>query len=102
MLDRKRVVITGMGAITPLGKSVGEFWEGLVSGRSGIGPITLCDPSPYPCQIAGEVPNFDPGEYINPKEARRLARFSQLSIAASTMAVKDANLNLEKEDLSMM
>ena len=52
MLDRKRVVITGMGAITPLGKSVGEFWEGLVSGRSGIGPITLCDPSPYPCQIA--------------------------------------------------
>ena len=102
MLDRKRVVITGMGAITPLGKSGGEFWEGLVSGRSGIGPITLCDPSPYPCQIAGEVPNFDPGEYINPKEARRLARFSQLSIAASTMAVKDANLNLEKEDLSMM
>ena len=102
MLDRKRVVITGMGAITPLGKSVGEFWEGLVSGRSGIGPITLCDPSPYPCQIAGEVPNFDPGEYINPKEARRLARFSQLSIAASTMAVKAANLNLEKEDLSMM
>ena len=102
MLDRKRVVITGMGAITPLGKSVGEFWEGLVSGRSGIGPITLCDPSPYPCQIAGEVPNFDPGEYINPKEARRLARFSQLSIAASTMAVKDANLDLEKEDLSMM
>ncbi|MQF98932.1 MAG: beta-ketoacyl-ACP synthase II [SAR202 cluster bacterium] len=102
MLDRKRVVITGMGAITPLGKSVGEFWEGLVSGHSGIGPITLCDPSPYPCQIAGEVPNFDPGEYINPKEARRLARFSQLSIAASTMAVKDANLNLEKEDLSMM
>ena len=102
MLGRKRVVITGMGAVTPLGKSVGEFWEGLVSGRSGIGPITLCDPSPYPCQIAGEVPNFDPGEYINPKEARRLARFSQLSIAASTMAVKDANLNLEKEDLSMM
>ncbi len=102
MLDRKRVVITGMGAITPLGKSVGEFWEGLVSGRSGIGPITLCDPSPYTCQIAGEVPNYDPGEYINPKEARRLARFSQLSIADSTMAVKDANLNLEKEDLSMM
>lgn len=102
MLGRKRVVITGMGAVTPLGKSVGEFWEGLVSGRSGVGPITLCDPSPYPCQIAGEVPNFDPGEYINPKEARRLARFSQLSIAASTMAVKDANLNLEKEDLSMM
>ena len=102
MLGRKRVVITGMGAVTPLGKSVGEFWEGLVSGRSGIGPITLCDPSPYPCQIAGEVPNFDPGEYINPKEARRLARFSQLSIAASTMAVKDANLDLEKEDLSMM
>ncbi|MCL0031959.1 beta-ketoacyl-ACP synthase II [Dehalococcoidia bacterium] len=102
MLGRKRVVITGMGAVTPLGKSVGEFWEGLVSGRSGVRPITLCDPSPYPCQIAGEVPNFDPGEYINPKEARRLARFSQLSIAASTMAVKDANLNLEKEDLSMM
>jgi 3-oxoacyl-[acyl-carrier-protein] synthase II len=102
MEDRRRVVITGMGAVTPLGKSVVEFWDGLISGRSGVRPITLCDASAYPCRIAGEVPNFDPVDYMSPKEARRLARFSQLSIAASTMAVKDANLNFDNEDSSMI
>ena len=60
--SKKRVVITGLGAVTPLGKSVGEFWEGLVAGRSGVRPITLCDASEYPCRIAGEVPDFDPAE----------------------------------------
>ncbi|MDP6102195.1 MAG: beta-ketoacyl synthase N-terminal-like domain-containing protein, partial [Dehalococcoidia bacterium] len=76
--NRKRVAITGMGAVTPLGTSVEQFWEGLVAGRSGIRPITLCDSSQFPCRIAGEIPDFDPAKYINPREARRMARFSQV------------------------
>ena len=99
MNNRTRVVVTGMGALTPLGASVNELWEGLIAGRSGIGPITLCDPSPYPCRIAGEVPDFDPGKYINPREARRMARFSQLPVAAAYMAMEDSGLDLGKEDM---
>ncbi len=98
MNDRKRVVVTGMGAVTPLGNTVQEFWDGLVAGRSGIAPMTLCDPSAFPCQIAGEVKGFDPGAYINPREARRMARFSQLALASAQMAVEDAGLDIEKED----
>ena len=84
MKDRTRVVVTGMGAVTPLGNTVQEFWEGLVAGRSGIAPMTLCDAAAYPCQIAGEVKGFDPGGYVNPREARRMARFSQLALAVGT------------------
>ncbi|MBI4298846.1 MAG: beta-ketoacyl-ACP synthase II, partial [Chloroflexi bacterium] len=87
-----------MGAVTPLGQSVKEFWEALILGKSGIGPMTLCDSSEFPCQIAGEVKGFDPAQWVNPKEARRLARFSQLAIAAAQMAVEHAELNLSKED----
>jgi 3-oxoacyl-[acyl-carrier-protein] synthase II len=96
--DRVRVVITGMGAVTPLGQSVDEYWQGLLQGRSGIGPMTLCDPEGFPCRIAGEVDGFDPGQYINPKEARRMARFSQLAVAAAGLALEDAGLNLSRED----
>ncbi|MDA0988562.1 MAG: beta-ketoacyl-ACP synthase II [Chloroflexi bacterium] len=96
--NRARVVVTGMGAVTPLGTSVEQFWEGLVAGRSGIGPITLCDASQFPCQIAGEIPNFDPANYINPREARRMARFSQVSIAAAYMAVENSGLDMGRED----
>ena len=99
---RTRVVITGMGALTPLGETVDEYWDGLVNGRSGVGPITLCDPSSYPSKIAGEVSGFDPGQYINPKEARRMARFAQLAVAASGLAIEDAGLNLSKEDPERM
>ena len=100
--NRKRVVVTGMGAVTPLGQSVEEYWQALVQGRSGIGPITLFDPSEFPCKIAGEVNGFDPAQWVNPKEARRLARFSQLAIAAAQMAVDDAGLNLAQEDPERM
>lgn len=96
--NRARVVVTGMGAVTPLGASVEQFWEGLVAGRSGIGPITLCDSSQFPCQIAGEIPDFDPANYINPREARRMARFSQVSIAAASMAVENSGLDMGRED----
>ena len=95
---RRRVVVTGMGAMTPLGQSVDEYWNGLVEGRSGIGPITLCDAAQFTCRIAGEVTGFDPGQFMNPKEARRMARFSQLAVAAAHMAVENAALDMSKED----
>ena len=94
----KRVVVTGMGALTPLGQSVDEYWQGLLQGKSGVGPMTLADPTDFPCKISGEVTGFDPGQYINPKEARRMARFSQLAVGAAGLAIEDAGLNLSDED----
>ena len=96
--SRKRVVVTGMGVMSPLGQSVDEYWTGLVSGTSGIGPMTLCDPTPFPCRVAGEVTGFDPGQFFDRKEARRMARFSQLAVAATGPALEDAGLDLSKED----
>ena len=90
----KTVVVTGLSAITPLGESVDEFWASLCKGESGIGPITLCDPSPFPCRIAGEVSNFDPTNYMDPKDAKRMARFSQLAVAAARKAIKHADLDI--------
>ena len=95
---RQRAVITGMGAVTPLGMNAQEFWKNLVAGNSGIGPMTLCDPTDFPCRIAGEVKGFDPVQFVNPKEARRMARFSQLGVAAALMALEDASLDMSKED----
>ncbi len=96
--DRRRVVVTGIGAITPLGQTPREFWDNLVAGKSGIGPMTLCDPTDYPCQISGEVQDFDPVKYMSEREARRMARFSQLAVAAGLTAVEAANLDISKED----
>jgi len=93
---RVRVVVTGMGAITPLGLNVKDTWQALVEGRSGIGRITQFDPSPYPTQIAGEVKGFDPGEYMDAKEARRTARFSQFAVAAAKMALEDAGFTVDE------
>ena len=95
MKSGRRVVITGMGALTPLGQSVNEYWDALLQGKSGIDVMTLADPTEYPCRIAGEVSDFDPGQYMNPKEARRMARFSQLAVAAAGQAIADAELDLE-------
>jgi 3-oxoacyl-[acyl-carrier-protein] synthase II len=91
-------VITGMGALTPLGNSVDEFWQGCVEGRSGLGWITLCDTTNYPVKVDGEVRNFDPQDFMDRKEARRMARFAQLGVAAARMAIDDAGLKPEKED----
>ena len=91
-----------MGAVTPLGQSLEEFWQGLVSGKSGIGPITLCDASGFPCRIAGEVKGFDPGQYMDAKEAKRMARFSQLAVAAAALAIEDAELNMSSIDTERM
>ena len=91
-------MVTGMGAVTPLGRTAEEFWKNLVAGKSGIGPMTLCDTTGYSCRIAGEVPDLDPTQYMNKKEARRMARFSHLAVAASLMAAEDAGLDMSRED----
>ena len=97
-MDANRVVITGMGAITPLGTTPDKFWKHLLEGKSGIGPMTLCDSTDYPCHIAGEVKNFDPAQYVGTRESRRMARFSQLAVAAALSSVESAHLNMNKED----
>ena len=96
--NRARVVVTGMGAITPLGLNVQDTWQALIEGRSGIGRITQFDASAYPTQIAGEVKGFDPGEYMDVREARRMARFSQFAVAGAKMAVEDAGLTVDESN----
>ncbi len=90
--DHPRVVITGMGAISPLGSSIDLMWSGLILGRSGIRRITQFDASDLPCQIAGEIPDFVVEEYIDRKEARRIPRSAQIALASAIQAVKDAGL----------
>ena len=89
-----------MGAVTPLGLTVPELWNGLLSGKSGVGPITLYDASQHEVRIAGECKNFLPENYIEKREARRLDRFSQLAVAAAREAVSDSKLDFSKEDTS--
>jgi 3-oxoacyl-[acyl-carrier-protein] synthase II len=93
-----RVVITGMGGLTPLGNNVETFWQGCVDGRSGIDLITLMDSTNYDVKVDGEVRGFDPREYLEYKEARRMARFSQFAVATARMALADSGLELDKED----
>ncbi|MCP4543414.1 MAG: beta-ketoacyl-ACP synthase II [Chloroflexi bacterium] len=98
MNKRKRVVVTGLGAMTPLGLTMKETWEGLLAGRSGIAEITQFDASDLPVRIAGEVKGFKAREYINFKEARRMSRCSQLAVATAQEALKDAKLELPLSD----
>ncbi|PZC46532.1 MAG: 3-oxoacyl-[acyl-carrier-protein] synthase II [Chloroflexi bacterium] len=98
--SRTRVFVTGMGAMTPLGTGVEDFWSALVAGQSGIGPITLFDASEFPCRIGGEVDDFEPTDHMDRKAARRMARFSQLAVAATREAVENSGLDLEAEDRS--
>ncbi len=95
---RNRVVITGLGAITPVGLSVSAFWESLIAGRSGVGRITRFDPANIEVQIGAEVKDFEPTNYIDRKEARRMDRFTQFAVAAAKEAVGDSGLKLENED----
>jgi 3-oxoacyl-[acyl-carrier-protein] synthase II len=94
---KRRVVVTGLGALTPLGNSVSESWEGAVAGKSGIGPITKFDCSNYKSRIAGEIKNFDPSQFVNKQEIRRYDDFILYSIAASEMAMADAKLTVSPE-----
>jgi 3-oxoacyl-[acyl-carrier-protein] synthase II len=90
--SKHRAVITGLGAISPLGSSVELYWDGLVNGRSGIRRITAFDPSNLPCQIGGEIPDFKVEDYMDRKEARRTARACQIALASAIQAVRDAGL----------
>ena len=96
--ERRRVVITGIGMITPLGASVAKTWEGILAGRSGIGPITRFDPTGLETRIAGEVRDFDPTEYMDRKEIRRADRFAQLAVATAGQALADAKLAITPEN----
>jgi beta-ketoacyl-acyl-carrier-protein synthase II len=95
---KQRVVITGMGALTPVGLTADDTWQALIAGRSGIGPITQFDASDLPSRIAGEVKGFDPGQYMDFKEARRIARCSQIALAAGIQAMADAGLGDQVPD----
>lgn len=93
-----RVVVTGMGAITPIGNDVETFWNGLKEKKLGFGPITTFDTSDYKVKLAAEVKDFDAKEYMDPKAARRMERFSQFAVAASREALLDSGIDMEKED----
>lgn len=96
--EDQRIVITGMGALTPFGIGLDVFWEGLKAGRSGIRPFTLCDASPFPCRIGGEVVGFEPQQFIDMKEARRMSRSSHLAVGAARLALEDSGLDIDKLD----
>ena len=97
---KSRVVITGLGAITPIGIGKKEFWDALLAGTNGIGRITRFDPTDFDAQIAGEVKDFDPTKYIDKKEAKRMDRCTQFAVSASKLAIEDAKLDLDNEDLN--
>ena len=98
MASRRRVVVTGMGVVAPNGNDVGAFWDALVNGRSGIGPIALFDAAEHKVKIAGQVKDFDLSSILEPKEARRTDRFVQFALYASMQATQDAGLDPARED----
>ena len=98
MMEKRRVVITGMGAVTPLGHTVSETWEAARAGVCGIAPITLYDTSSQKVSLAAEVKNFDPTKVLDKKEVRRMDRFSQFAMYAAAEAMADSGLDLEQED----
>jgi len=94
--QNKRVVITGLGAITPIGNNLADYWDGLLQGRNGVGAITLFDASQHACQIAAEVKDFDPHQYLERKDAKRMDRFSQFGVCASKQAIADAKFEINE------
>jgi len=97
-MSKRRVVVTGMGILSPVGNGLDSSWEGIVNGRSGIGPITHFDASAFPTRIAGEVKNFDPSLWIAPKDIKKMDPFVHYGVAASMMAIKDAGLEIADHD----
>uniref|UniRef100_UPI003FEEF0AF beta-ketoacyl-ACP synthase II n=1 Tax=Waltera intestinalis TaxID=2606635 RepID=UPI003FEEF0AF len=102
MGKNRRVVVTGMGAITPIGNSVEEFWNGIKEGKTGFGSITYFDTADYRCKLAAEVKDFDPAQYMDKKSARRMEQFCQFAVAAAGQAIADAGLIMEQEDPYMV
>ena len=99
-MELKRVVVTGLGAITPVGNTVPDFWNNLLNGVSGAGPITHFDASKFKTQFACEVKNFNATDFIDRKEARKMDLYTQYAVVAAKEAVTDAGLDVEKEDLN--
>jgi 3-oxoacyl-[acyl-carrier-protein] synthase II len=97
-MEKRRVVITGMGVVAPNGIGIENFWDSLVHGRSGVRKITHFDASSYPSQIAAEVPDFDPINFMDPKTAKRLSRFAQFALASAQMGIEDSELDFSRED----
>jgi 3-oxoacyl-[acyl-carrier-protein] synthase II len=96
-MSNRRVVVTGIGLVTPIGSDLKTFWENVVSGKSGVRRITQFDSSVFPCNIAGEVPDFVPAAYLsNPKDVRRTDRFAQFAIASAKLALENSGLDLDK------
>lgn len=94
----KRVVVTGMGLITPIGNTIEEFWKSIHAGKVGIAPIRNFDTSNYKAKLSAEVADFEPKDYISAKDVKRMDRFSQFAVAAAMQAVGDAKLDVSKED----
>ncbi|OIJ18484.1 beta-ketoacyl-[acyl-carrier-protein] synthase II [Anaerobacillus alkalidiazotrophicus] len=97
-MKQNRVVVTGVGAVTPLGNNVESTWENLTAGKSGVGLLTRVDASQFPTVVAAELKDFDPGNFMDKKEARRMDRFTQYAVASSLMAVEDAKLEITSEN----
>lgn len=97
-MENRRVVVTGIGAVTPLGNNIETTWEAVKAGKSGVGPLTRLDPEKYPAKIAAEVKDFSIEEYVEKKEARKMDRFTHYALAASIMAMKDSGLELNDEN----
>ncbi len=95
---KRRVVVTGMGVITSLGKELDELWTGILEARSGIHELSLIDPTPFKVKLAGDIPNFDPGRYVDPKDHKRLDRFTLFAMYAGGKAIEDSGLNFSSED----
>ena len=98
MPDVRRVVVTGIGCVTPIGTGVEALWEGLQARRSAVRTITRFDPSPFRSRIAAEIPDFRPQDFLDDRRARRYDRFSQLAVVAAGLALTDAALVLEREN----
>ena len=95
---KRRVVITGMGMITPLGTEVSQVWDSVLAGRSGIHRLSIIDPAPFKVQVAGDIPDFDPGDFVDPKDHKRLDRFTLFAMYAGGKAIVDSGLDFSKED----
>ena len=94
-MQLKRVVVTGLGALTPIGNTLQEYWDGLVNGKSGAAPITYYDTEKHKTKFACEIKNFNVEDFIDKKEVRRMDKFAQYAIVASDEAIKDAGITLE-------
>lgn len=100
MSNLRRVVVTGLGVVSPIGNTVDDFWKSILEGRSGVGRLTHFDPTHFTCKIAAEIKNFDPSAYLTPKEMKRMDRFTQFAVMAAKMAVTDSKVDLAKVDLN--